>query len=129
MSLYTSQAIWLGVDPRPPTARVLAMAGPSETILKARFLAQPKHPRALSTLLEAVALWQGTPVRAALAVGDDEPWCDMGHFHAGFPDFGDTPLYSLECVPRLRRPRRRDEITGMGDFRDLRQLLLFEVAR
>lgn len=129
MSLHTSHAIWLGVDPRPPTARILAMAGPNEPLLKARLLPQPKHPRALSTLLEAVALWQGTPVRAALAVGDDEPWCDMGLFHASFPDFGDTPLYSLECVPRLRRPRRRDEITGMGDFRDLRQLLLFEVAR
>lgn len=121
--------IWLGVDPRPPVARVLGMAGPSEPLLKARLLPQPKHPRALATLLEAIALWQGTPVRAALAVGDEEPWCDMGHYHVGFADFGATPLYSLDVVSRLRPPRRRDPLGGMGDFRDLRQLLLFEVAR
>jgi hypothetical protein len=122
-------AIWLGVDPRPPVARVLAMAGPSEPLLKARLLAAPKHPRALATLCEALALWQGAPVRAALAVGDDEPWCDMSRYHVGFADFGETPLYSLDVVSRLRRPRRRDAMPGMGDFRDLRQLLLFEVAR
>jgi len=122
-------AIWLGVDPRPPQARVLAMAGPGETILKARLLSPPKHPRALATLLEALSLWQGVPVRAALAVGDEEPWCDTGLYHAGFADFGQTPLYSLECVSRLRPPRRRDALDGMGSFGDLRQLLLFEARR
>jgi len=122
-------SIWVGIDPRPPTARILAMAGPQETLLKARLSSAPKHPRALSTFLEALALWQGTPVRAALAVGDEEPWCDMGRFHVGFSDFGETPLYSLDVVSRLQRPRRRDGLDGMGDFRDMRQLLLFEVAR
>ena len=39
-----------------------------------------------------------------------------------------TPLLRLDVVPD--RPRkRRDGLGGMGDFRDLRQLLLFEVAR
>jgi hypothetical protein len=123
------QTIWLGVDPRPPVARVLAMAGPREPILKARLCPQPQHPRALATLVEAVALWQGMPVRAALAVGDEEPWCDMGRFHVGFDDYGRSPLYTLECVPRLRPPRRGDALAGMGAFEDLRQLLLFEVAR
>jgi hypothetical protein len=122
-------SIWLGVDPRPPAARVLAMAGPAEALLKARLLPAPKHPRALATLCEALALWQGVPVRAALAVGDEEPWCDMSRFHVGFADFGETPLYSLDVVSRLRPPRRRDGLAGMGSFRDLRQLLLFEVAR
>jgi len=122
-------AIWLGVDPRPPAARVLAMAGPDETILKARLLSRPKHPRALATLLESLALWQGLPVRAALAVGDEEPWCDMGLFHVGFDDFGQTPLYSLDCVSRLRPPRRRDPLGGMGSFRDVRRLLRFEGPR
>ncbi len=122
-------SIWVGIDPRPPTARILAMAGPGETLLKARLTSAPEHPRALATLLEALALWQGAPVRAALAVGDEEPWCDMSRFHVGFADFGGMPLYSLDVVSRLRRPRRRDDVRGMGDFRDLKQLLLFEVAR
>lgn len=123
-------SIWVGIDPRPPVARVIATNGFDETLLKARLLPTPRHPRALATLLEALALWQGEKVHAALAVGDDEPWCDMGNYHVGFPDFGDrTPLYSLEVVSRVRRRRRRDELTGMGDFRDVRQLCLFEVAR
>lgn len=122
-------SLWVGIDPRPPRARILAMAGAEETVLKARLQPAPKHPRALATLLEALALWQGVPVRAALAVGDEEPWCDTGLYHVGFDDFGQTPLYSVNVVSRLQRPRRRDELSGMGDFRDLRQLLLFEVAR
>jgi hypothetical protein len=121
-------SIWVGIDPRPPIARILAMAGPQETLLKARLSSTPKHPRDVATFLEALALWQGAPVRAALAVGDEEPWCDMERY-VGFADFGETPLYSLDVVSRLRRPRRRDGLGGLGDFRDMRQLLLFEVAR
>ncbi|HYP47758.1 MAG TPA: hypothetical protein VEQ61_03895, partial [Thermoleophilaceae bacterium] len=40
-----------------------------------------------------------------------------------------SPLYTIDWVPAAGRKRRRDSVTGMGDFRDLRQLLLFEVAR
>lgn len=123
------QTIWLGVDPRPPEARILAMAGASTPILKARLSAPPRHPRALLMLCEAMALWQGIPVRAALAVGEEEPWCDMGHYLGTAADFAQSPLYALECVSRLRRPRRRDELGGMGAFDDLRQLLLFEAMR
>jgi hypothetical protein len=121
--------IWLAVDPRPPQARILATAGPDETLLKARLDPRPKHPRALATLLDALALWQGTLVRAALAVGEEEPWCDMGQYGVGFPDGGQSPLWSLDCIPRARRRRRRNELVGLGDYRDLRQLLLFEVSR
>jgi hypothetical protein len=123
------QSLWVGIDPRPPTARVLVLQGPAEVVLKARLLPQPKHPRALAAMLESLALWQGVPVRAALAVGDEEPWCDTGAYHVGFVDFGETPLYSLDVVSRLQRPRRRDGIGGMGEFRDLRQLVLREVPR
>jgi hypothetical protein len=53
--------------------RVIAIsAGPSgsETLLKARLAAEPSHPRAVQWLLEAVALWQGTMVHAALCAAD-----------------------------------------------------------
>lgn len=56
----------MGISPGPQGTRVIAMAGPSETILKARLSRQPSHPRALPTLLEAIALWQGVQVHAAL---------------------------------------------------------------
>lgn len=132
MMMKSTNGLWVGVDPRPPVARVLATTPLGTAVLKARLESKPRHPRALATLLEALALWQGVPAHGVLAVGDEEPWCDMGNFHVGFDDFGKTPLYSLETVSRLPRRSRRDPIPGMGDFRDLRQLRLFgdeEVAR
>lgn len=123
-------SIWVGIDPRPPAARVIAMSGVDDTLMKARLAPTPKHPRALATMLEALAMWQGVPVRAVLAVGANETSCDMGSYRVGFPDFGEqTPLYSLEVVARVHRRRGRDLLPGMGEFRDLRQLCLFEVAR
>src|SRR5690606_10071508 len=64
------ESIWMGIAPSARGTRVVAMSGPSETFLKAQLDPEPRHPRALSTLLEAVALWQGLPVRAALSVDD-----------------------------------------------------------
>lgn len=122
------RSIWVGIDLSSPTARVLAMAGPSEILLKAR-LAEPTHPRAVPWLLEAIALWQGAPVRAALAVGDTQSSSGTRPFHETLADFGGNALYSLEVVRHLERPRHRDDLPGLGDFKDLRQLLLFEVAR
>jgi hypothetical protein len=122
------RTIWMGISARPEETRILATAGAETTLLKARLAPRPSHPRALTTLLEAIALWQGMRVRAALAV--DEKANGYGTSRCG--DFvGDehTPLYELNIVPDLRRARRRDELGGLGDFRDLRQLLLFEVAR
>ena len=132
MTIESDNWLWVGVDPRPPRARILATTPEGTPILKARLQAKPRHPRALATLLEALALWQGVQARGVLAVGEEEPSCDMGlfqvlgDFHVGFDDFGQTPLYRLTTVDRLkRRPPRRDPIGGMGDFRDLHQLRLF----
>ena len=63
---------WMAIAPEKHATRVIAMAGPSETILKARLLRSPAHPRAMATLLEAVALWQGTHVRAALCADEKD---------------------------------------------------------
>ena len=43
-------------------------------------------------------------------------------------DLGGEPLYSLEFVHGRKR-HHRDQLDGLGRFHDLRQLLLFEVAR
>jgi hypothetical protein len=122
------QSIWTGISAGATETRVLAMAGPSTTILKARLSRDPSHPRALATLLEAIALWEGSRVRAALCADDEQISRDSSLYHAAF-DFG-GPLYSVDWVPGLlARRRRRRDVSGMGPFADLRQLLLFEVAR
>jgi hypothetical protein len=120
--------IWMGIAPEPKATRVIAMAGPSETILKARLLPSPRHPRAMATLLEAVAMWQGTRVRAVLSVADGDGGYGSSFCHEAFTDFG-GPLYTLDWVPACRRARRHRDLPGVGSFADLRQQVLFEVAR
>lgn len=120
--------IWMGIAPEARATRVIAMAGPSETILKARLLPSPAHPRALPSLLEAVAMWQGARVRAALCAGDKDGASDSSIYREAFADYG-APLYSLDWVAAHGRRRRHRDLRGVGDFADLRQLVLFEVAR
>jgi len=113
----------IGISPGPKDTRVLAMMGPSDTILKARLLRQPSHPRALPTLLEAIALWQGAQVHAALCAAERDGVSDSSLYRDAFLDFG-GPLYTLEWIAAGalgRRPRR--DIGGVGDFADLRRLV------
>jgi len=123
-------SIWMGIAPGPKSTRVLAMAGPCETILKAKLRPNPSHPKALPTLLEAVALWQGQRVRAALCADALDDLSVTSRYPDVFRDPSETPLYALEWVPTIQRARRhRDDLGGMGRFQDLRQVVLFEVAR
>jgi hypothetical protein len=123
-------SIWMGIAPGPKSTRVLAMAGPCETILKAKLRPNPSHPKALPTLLEAVALWQGQRVRAALCADALDDLSVTSRYPDVFHDPSETPLYALEWVPTIQRARRhRDDLGGMGRFQDLRQVVLFEVAR
>lgn len=120
--------IWMAIAPERDTTRVIAMAGPTETILKARLLPEPAHPRAMATLLEAIALWQGSRVRAALCAAEKDGASDTRLYREAFTDVG-GPLYTLDWVPAPRARRRHRDVTGVGPFADLRQLVLFEVAR
>ena len=119
----------MGISPGPKDTRVIAMAGPSDTILKARLSRQPSHPRALATLLEAIALWQGTQVRAALCAADKDGASDSSLYREAFADFG-GPLYTLEWVPAAALShRRRRDIRGIGDFADLQRMLIAGASR
>src|SRR5215208_6590850 len=122
------RSLWVAIDSRCDETRVLVTAGPTETVLKARLLATAQHPRAVPALLEALAMWQGIPVRAALVVDGADGSSATRLCLDAWADFGGAPLYSLEFVHGRKR-RHRDPIEGLGPFHDLRQLLLFEVAR
>ena len=127
--MHEARSIWVGIHPQASGTRILAMAGAEQTLMKARLSTVPSHPRALPALLEGLALWQGLPVRAALVVGEKACATAEPLYRDLFPDFGMNPLYTLDYVSALRRPRERDGLSGLGAFGDLRQLLLFEVAR
>lgn len=121
-----SERIWMAVSTNRSATRLLATAGPGDTLLKARLSPCPGHERALARLLEAVALWQGQAIHAVHSVDADWPLCGRTSF-GGALGYEHTPLYTLE--PVLVSPRSRREITGLGDFRDLHRLLHREVAR
>ncbi len=122
------ESIWMGIAPGSTATRVIAMAGPSDTILKAQLSCEPRHPRALGTLLEAVALWQGRPVRAALCAAPSGFSYDSSLFREAFSEDGGA-LYSV-VLARDRLPRRRrDRLQGVGRFQDLERIVIEEVAR
>ena len=122
-------SLWVAIDSRCDETRVLAMSGPKETVLKARLLATVQHRRALPTLLEALALWQGMPVRAVV-VADDPGGSSITRLKLDcmLGELVTDPLYKLEFVAGHKR-RHRDVLDAMGAFHDLRQLTMFEVAR
>jgi len=121
--------IWMAISPGLEDTRVIAMAGASETILKARLSPRPVHHRALSSLLESIALWQGAKVRAALCADERAGASDSSLYHEAFGDFGGL-LYSLDWLPAVGRVRRRHrDVSGLGHFDDLRRLLIEDVAR
>lgn len=126
----TTDAIWLGLSPGPCSTRIVAMRGPNETILKAHLSLRPSSGRAVTTLFEAIALWEGAPVRAALVVDESSTSSSPTTLYRDlFAVFGEsTPLYQLEWIPRAVR-RRRNGLTGLGDFGDLERLLARSVAR
>ena len=104
------ESIWVCMSPGARTTRILAMRGPSETILKAHLSLRPSSSRAVVALLETLALWEDYPVRAALVV--DESSTDSSPttlYRDTFALFGDdTPLYRLEWIPRAPARRRSD---------------------
>ena len=121
--------IWMAIAPSTRETRVLAMAGAGETILKARLSLKPSHPRAMQALLEAIALWQGARVRAALCADERAGVSDSSLFHEAFADVS-GPLYSIDWIPAAGLvSRRHRDIEGVGHFDDLRQILIHEVAR
>jgi hypothetical protein len=124
------QDLWACIEPQGTETRLLVTNAGKEPRLKARLRQPPQHRRALPMLLEALALWEGQPIRAAL-VADAPGRSDLSIYHDCLVDACDTPLYSIATVPPLAVLRRlhRDELSGMGRFRDLQEVLRFEVAR
>jgi len=123
--------LWVAIDTRRHTPRILVTDGGKGAILKAQMSHAPQHHRALRTFLEALALWEGRAVRAALVVGEPAGF-DTSQYHDFFAEPDRTPQYTIEYVSswhELRREQKRDPIRDMGPFHDLKQLLMFEVAR
>jgi hypothetical protein len=81
------------------------------------------HPRAVSTFLEGLSLWHQRPLSIALyAEKSADSFVDLLYEQLGF---GERQLHYAVEVVRARRVHRH-LISGLGNFRDLRQIDLFE---
>jgi uncharacterized protein YggU (UPF0235/DUF167 family) len=120
-------SLFMGLSPEARETKIL-VTDRNEVRLKARLRCPPQHPKALSWLIEAVALWEGAPVRAVLCAGGAHR-THAATFRADwFPDFG-GPLYSLEVVEGPLRGTLHDTLRGLGTFRDLKQLRMDDALR
>ena len=108
--------------------RLLLLDGRDEMM---RAVLPPGHllrqRRAASTLLEGLSLWLDTQLPVALSADEAE-----ASFYLDLVDEFGRParsvFFDVELVERglRRRPRR---VRGIGDFSDLRQLLLLDAGR
>jgi hypothetical protein len=86
------------------------------------------HPRAAATLLEGIALWHQRPLSVVLSADASDDGSALGLCDA--LGFGRTLHYEVAvAMTEGRGRRRRRDLRGLGDFRDLRQLALWEVTR
>lgn len=112
---------WKGaVRVTPREVRVLVIDPQRGDLLKARMPLSPRHPRALLTLLEGMALWRGEVLRVVVsaASADDGRPCFSGSGLFGDEVWpGESPLVRYEVGGRDSRARR---LVGLGDFRPLR---------
>lgn len=100
-----------------PTEAQLLVSDPEHgDVLKARLPMNPRHPRALLTLLEGLSLWQGRPLGVVLSADDaSPPWIGSDLFGDELWP-GESPLVQFNVALR-GRPKR---LAGLGDFRALR---------
>lgn len=112
-------SIHVAIAPSKGETRVLAIGQAQDPLLKARLSLSPSHPRALPTLLEALALWQGEKVYGALIADDRVNTCETTLFTDCFAIVDPTPLFQLTIVGHIGAQDRRKPITGMGHFADL----------
>ena len=85
-----------------------SVSAPRRRLLRAELPPEPSHPRAVQWLIESLALWQGSPVRAVLVAQDGCHSYVSRLYPAWFTDFGGA-LYTLEF---------RDARTGHGRRRE-----------
>jgi len=123
-----SDTILVTIAPERDRVRVLATT-PTHDVLKAVLgPARAAHPRAAATLLEGLSLWHQRPLTVVLSADALDDGSAMGLCDA--LGFGRTLHYDVAvAVTERHGRRRRRELRGMGDFRDLRQLALWEVTR
>jgi len=91
----------------PHSTKILVRLDDDEVLNAVLLTPRTPHPRALPTLLEAMALWYQVPVHAVLCATEEASWCRLGLLD-DLCLSADTVHYTVE----LRE--RRQRIVGLG---------------
>jgi hypothetical protein len=114
--------IRLTIVPRPTETRILMTEGPDD-VLMARLgpVTAAHHRWAAPMLIEALATWQGRPVRVVLSADAEDYLYGLG-LSDGL-GLGNHALHYVVDVVDPREERRGRRLRGLGDFRDARRQL------
>ena len=111
--------IWVTVAPEPTRVRLLATTPEGELMRAVLGPTSRMHPRAATTLLEGLALWQQLALSVVLYADVSADGCAMGLLDALG---GGIRTLHYEVEVALRDARRPGRLGGVGNFRDLQQL-------
>jgi hypothetical protein len=117
--------LYVGIHSVPHQTRLLVLSSSGQPLLKARLCRLPASSLALPQLLKALALWQKAEVRAVLFADDAAPLSAPQSLPAVMTGDDVLPITLVRRLPLLR-PHRRDDLIGLGHFRDLAEKLWTE---
>ena len=107
-----------GVRMTASESKVLVTSDTGDDLLKAALPSWSNHPRALLTLLEGIALWQGAPLCVAISAAGDAEASHVLDLCGDRIWPQESALVRFFFVAPTRRKRHR--LRGVGDFRQLR---------
>lgn len=127
--------LWMEILPGPERTRIRVQNGPQQTLLRARLPQAPSDPRAVAMLCEAVALWTGRKVCAALVVEGPDAFCATRPWLNTFDTLTRPPRFEIHFVSAARPVRGRcsrehdrvEEAEELGSYRALRRRIFREV--
>lgn len=103
---------WIVWSPGPTATRVMVTSG-EQILLKVRLSPGPSHPRAAQWLMEAIALWEGTPVRGVISADAEHGTYAKSFWDAVGMDLGGA-LYTLGLAGA--EPSGRHQLSFFDDL-------------
>lgn len=115
-------SLWLSIEPRRDSTRLMLSASLGGPALKARLPATPEHPRAVAMFLEALVAWHGLPLTAVLDADAEDVSRHPERWALALGDLA-SPQIAVEWVSPASAPLADPSLDGVDDFRRARRLI------